>query len=149
MLVRAIVTAIAISVCAYVTTSFPAAAQKADDYLGYCSEEDNVRKAKYDETCDELQKLFKKQFPKAMRGDYASQRNIAYWLGMGNKSPAIIKNKITACAWRFVIIASGDPEVGPGDVMNLKYDCGQQLDEVERAAAQGQANALILKIKRR
>lgn len=134
---------------AVIAGTMPAGAQKADDYLGYCSEEDNVRKAQYDETCDELQKLFKKQFPKAMRGDYASQRNIAYWLGMGNKSPAIIKNKITACAWRLVIIASGDPEVGPGDVMNLKYDCGQLLDEVERAAAQGQVNALIAKIGRR
>lgn len=130
-------------------TGAPAFAQKAEDYLGYCPDEDNVRKAQYEETCDELQKLFRKQFPKAMRGDYASQRNVAFWLGMGNKGPAIIQNKITACAWRFVIIASGDPEVGPGDTMNLKHDCGKQLDDVERAAAQGQANALIVEIWRR
>lgn len=130
--------------------TMPASAQKADDYLGYCSEEDNVRQAPHDETCEELQKRFKQQFPKAMRGHYQSQRNVAFWIGgkQSDNKAAFRTNNITACAWRIVIIASGDPEVWSGDTDNLKYDCGK-LDEVERAAAQAQASALIQKIAKR
>lgn len=127
-------------------TGAPAFAQKADDYLGYCSEEDNVRSTQK-QTCDDVQKEFKKWFQKAMRGDYQAQRNVAFAIGgreFDNKT-AFRPNKITACAWRLVIIASGSPEVWSGDTDNVKIDCGK-LDDVERAASQGQSAALITKI---
>lgn len=126
----------------------PAAAQKAEDYLGSCAGAEPPKQRGFS-SCDDVQQQFKKQFPKAMRGDYTSQRNVAFWLG-GRESEypaAIIPNQITACAWRFVILASGSPEVDTGDVSNLKYDC-DKLDPVGVAAAQAQANALAKKIRR-
>lgn len=118
----------------------PATAQKAQDYFGLCSEPD----------CQTEQKEFAKWFPKAMRGDYQGQRNVAFYLG-GNSvtgvQGAITANKITACAWRMVIIGSGSPKVDSSDTANVKHDCGK-LDEVERIAAQSQATTLITKIKR-
>lgn len=118
----------------------PASAQRAQDYFGLCSEPD----------CKTDQKEFSKWFPKAMRGDYQGQRNIAFYLS-GNSVTgthgAIIANKITACAWRMVIIGSGSPHVDSSDTANVKRDCGK-LDDVERIAAQAQATALITKIKR-
>jgi hypothetical protein len=115
-------------------------AQTADDYLGHCESE-----SKY---CSVDQKEFKKWFPKAMRGDYQGQRNVAFMLSGRGEAGAVIPNKITGCAWRMLIIASGSPKVDSTDTSNLKLDCGR-LGDVEREAAAAQAQTLSKRIGRR
>lgn len=81
----------------------------------------------------------------AMRGNYQAQRNLAYGYSSypyaGQET-----NPILACAWRIVIIKSGNEKVNQTDVGNHEVSCGR-LDETARAAAEAQAVALLKKIK--
>lgn len=120
--------------------STAAVAQTADDHLGHCESEKSY--------CSIDQKEFKKWFPKAMRGDYQGQRNVAFMLSGRGEAGAVIPNKITGCAWRMIIIASGSPKVDSTDTSNLKLEC-DRLSEVELEAAAAQAKTLSKRIGRR
>lgn len=80
----------------------------------------------------------------AYRGDYQAQRNLAY--GYSSASYAgQDKNPILACAWRIVLIKSGNEKVDETDVGNHKVYC-DRLDQVSRQAAEAQAVSLRKKI---
>jgi hypothetical protein len=115
-------------------------AEKAQDYLTPCDSA----------ACKADQQEFLKWYPRAVRGDYQGQRNVAFMLGgrsAGQPTGAIAANKITACAWRMVIVTSGSLKVNDGDTFNLKHDCGK-LDDVERQAAAAQATLISSRIRR-
>ncbi|CAN7782198.1 hypothetical protein LJR175_008199 [Variovorax sp. LjRoot175] len=84
----------------------------------------------------------------AMAGNYQDQRNLAYWLtgGYGGAAP---QNAILACAWRQVILASGDRQVDQGDVSNKQLYCDRRLDSDSQKAAKAQAEKLMAQIKKR
>lgn len=73
----------------------------------------------------------------ALDGDYQAQRNLAYTLGTG-----IPNNPILACAWRIVIVESGDPQVDQSDLGNKTFDCERKLDADGLAAAEAQAKQI-------
>ena len=112
-------------------------AQTAADYVQECSDQ---------QACSADLKEFTRWFPKAMRGDYQAQRNVSFCLSDGCNG-AVRKLPITACAWRLVIIASGNKDVDQTDTMNAKFRCGG-LDDLEKQAAVAQAETLMKKIKR-
>mgnify|MGYP006951112573 CR=1 FL=1 len=91
---------------------------------------------------------YKKLERGAMAGDYQDQRNLAFALtgGYGSEIP---KNPILACAWRLVILASGDRRVDEGDVGNKQLYCDKRLDADSQAAAKAQAEKLTRQIKDR
>ena len=78
----------------------------------------------------------------AKAGDYQAQRNLAYWLSGGyNGAPPL--NAILACAWRIVILESGNSRVDASDVSNKQYYCGdKKLNADGLKAAQAQAKVL-------
>lgn len=55
------------------------------------------------------------------------------------------KNPLLACAWYQVVLNSGSPKIGPGDIGNVKVYC-ERLEPEARAAATGQARALFKQI---
>jgi hypothetical protein len=101
-----------------------ALAQSADTYVAMCLG------ASDEAWCKANQEQFRREFPLALKGKYAAQRNVA------------------ACAWRIVILASGDSEIHDGDMMNFKSDCGR-LGQPELATAIEQAKGLFKKIYKR
>ncbi len=87
---------------------------------------------------------FEQTKEKAMHGDYQAQRNLAY----GYSSwpyPGQDKNQILACAWRMVILKSGNERVDSTDVSNRKVDC-ESLDAASLEAAEAQTLSLMSKI---
>jgi hypothetical protein len=87
------------------------------------------------------------QWPKAYSGDYQAQRNVAFCLSDGCYG-AVQVNKLAACAWRRVILASGHDGVEDGDVRNMKLDCGT-LDPLTQEVSSVRAKKLIEEIERR
>ncbi|WP_454731187.1 MULTISPECIES: hypothetical protein [Cupriavidus] len=81
---------------------------------------------------------------KAMRGDFLSQRNLSYCLQSG--CLGLEKDRVRACAWRKVILLSGDRHVTDLDTANLEYVCGK-LSAAERESAMRQADALARQIQ--
>lgn len=73
----------------------------------------------------------------ALDGDYQAQRNLAYTLSTG-----VPNNPVLACAWRIVILKSGDPQVDQSDVGNKQLDCDRKLDVDGIAAAEAQAKQI-------
>lgn len=83
----------------------------------------------------------------AKAGDYQAQRNVAYWLSGGNGgSPPL--NPVLACAWRLVILESGNASVDSSDVGNKQLYCDKKLDADGMKAAQAQAASLRKQIQR-
>lgn len=84
----------------------------------------------------------------ALAGNYQDQRNLAYWLsgGYGGAAPL---NPIQACAWRLVILSSGDRRVDEGDVSNKQLYCDKRLDKNAQQAAKAEAEKLTDQIKKR
>ncbi|TXG96580.1 MAG: hypothetical protein E6R08_08995 [Nevskiaceae bacterium] len=81
----------------------------------------------------------------ALTGDYQAQRNVATWLSGGNNGEPPL-NPILACAWRLVILQSGDQHVDDSDVGNKQLYCDTRLDADGVSAAQSQATALLASI---
>ena len=79
---------------------------------------------------------------KALAGDYQARRNMAFCFRVGDDGvvcrgwprPAPIE----ACAWRAVVLFSGDRRVDGTDTAGLKIDCGK-LDAADLAAAEAKA----------
>lgn len=72
--------------------------------------------------CLVQQDQFREEWPKANRGDYPSQRNVAFCLLHGCDG-AVAVDGVAACAWRTVIIAS-DAAWDSGDMERYRVDCG-------------------------
>lgn len=83
---------------------------------------------------------------KAMAGDYQAQRNIAYWLTGGNDGAPPL-NPVLGCAWRLVILKSGNVSVDSSDVRNKQFYCDKKLDMDSQKAAEAQAAKLLQAIK--
>jgi hypothetical protein len=80
----------------------------------------------------------------AMAGDIRAQRQLAdcYLNGcpaLPSPDPAL------ACAWRIVIIASGDPQITASDVEARKAACGSLQAEQQRRAT-AEAKAVVVKL---
>lgn len=89
---------------------------------------------------------FEKLERSAMAGDYQAQRNVAYWLSGGNGG-ALPLDPVLACAWRHVILASGNRQVDDSDVSNKQLYCDKRLDAGSRQAAKAQSEKLLKQIK--
>ncbi|MCX8506633.1 MAG: hypothetical protein ORN98_08480 [Alphaproteobacteria bacterium] len=81
--------------------------------------------------------------PKAMKGDYQAQRNLAY--AYSTNDDLTQRNVMLACAWRMVILRSGSERIDASDVVNKDFYCGK-LDEYSIKAANIQADNLVKKI---
>jgi hypothetical protein len=93
----------------------PASAQGVNPQLRSCSA---ARDIPY---CKVQRGQFSHDWTRANRGDYTSQRNVAFCLRFGCDG-AVKVNKVAACAWRIVILGSDAPWAR-GDLMNYKADC--------------------------
>ena len=119
----------------------PALAQRAADYARGCDA------APDKPLCESGLKQFKAWFPKAMKGDYQGQRNVAFCL-MTGCDDAVRQDWITGCAWRMVLKAARDRRYDLGDKMNFDVDCGRS-DTSEQADAARIAQDLFRRIYRR
>jgi hypothetical protein len=97
--------------------------------------------------CEQNRGEFLKEHPQAMRGDYQSQRNVAFCMITGCDG-AVRVNTITGCAWRMVIVASGSMKVDRSDTSHIE-SCRKRLSGDEWVAASAQAQTLSSKMKRR
>jgi hypothetical protein len=81
----------------------------------------------------------------AMRGDYQSQRNVAWcrYDGCDGVEPI---DDVASCAWRMVIAAAKDPRSDASDAGNLDFYCGKALTAADRAEAAARAGGLFAKI---
>jgi hypothetical protein len=82
----------------------------------------------------------------AMAGDYQAQRNLAYWLSGGNGGAPPL-DPVLSCAWRYVILASGNRQVDESDMSNKQLYCDKRLDAAARQAAKAKSEKLIKQIK--
>jgi hypothetical protein len=119
-----------------------ARAQSPEEHLRMCT-----ASGMQGQFCEASRDQFVQEMPKALRGDYQSQRNVAYCLSTGCDG-AVKVNAALSCAWRVVIQASGSSKVDATDAMAFKNACGA-LDDLELATASEQAQALFKKIYRR
>jgi hypothetical protein len=116
----------------------PATAFQADDHLKLCIQA--AEKA----ACEAAAGDFRRAYGKAIQGDYQGQRNVAYMLGRGY-ADTVLKDRVTSCAWRLVVVASGSPKVDDTDLGNVRVDCGR-LDAADRAKAETTARVLAAQI---
>ncbi|WP_237153336.1 hypothetical protein [Oryzibacter oryziterrae] len=98
-----------------------------------------------DSSCAYERQVLADQWPKALGGDYQSQRNIAFCLSDGCYD-AMQVDKVAACAWRMVIVASGDPSVERGDLDNYVSACRMGLSTDEQQAARTTAERMFILI---
>lgn len=94
--------------------------------------------------CEEFVGRLKADGRKAWKGDYQSQRNVAYCLGWGCDGLVVV-NQLRGCAWRIVILGSGNPQIDRSDIGNAKLDCGR-LSKPEQDVARGQADRIFREI---
>lgn len=107
--------------------------------LGFCETD----------ACKSAQAQLLLEFPLAYSGVYQAQRNVAFCLSSGCEG-AFVRTPLLGCAWRFVIVASGNVEVDASDVSNMKSDCGpNRLGAVERSVARAQAETLFRLVYKR
>ncbi len=81
--------------------------------------------------------------PAARKGDYQAQRNLAFTLASSRESG--VANPILGCAWYKLVILSGSPKIGDGDIGNVRVYCGQ-LTREQQGAAEQQAQRLYREI---
>ena len=119
-----------------------AGAQSPDEHLRMCT-----ASGTQGQFCEASRAQFAQEMPQALRGDYQSQRNVAFCFSTGCDG-AVRVNAALGCAWRVVIQASGSSKVDATDAMAFRNACGA-LDDLELATASEQAQALFKKIYRR
>ena len=105
-------------------------ATATDDFIVYTDEKPR----------DVDSKKFDSVYAKAMQGDYQAQRNLAFGYSSMPYSGQEV-NKISACAWRIVIIESASDRVDSTDVSNYEIDC--TLDDASKSAAESQAKEIM------
>lgn len=81
--------------------------------------------------------------PKAMKGDYQAQRNLAF--SYANPEKGERADPIASCAWYLVILQSGSEKVNDGDAGNVRVYCGR-LQQEELIAADARAKRLLKQI---
>ena len=77
--------------------------------------------------------------PKALKGDYQAQRNLAYTYA--TSSDPHVANPMLGCAWYQLILLSGSQKIHEGDIGNAKVYC-DKLPAEQRAVATQQAERL-------
>jgi hypothetical protein len=82
-----------------------------------------------------------------MKGDYQSQRNLAYGY-VAFPYAGQEENPILGCAWYYLIVQSGSPRVDQTDLGNFKVYCGR-LEPMALTAAEAQARVLYRRVYRR
>lgn len=93
---------------------------------------------------EKTEKQYLQEFEaKAIKGDYQAQRNLA-WLYATSTDP-FIANKPLGCAWYKLILLSGSPKVGDGDISNVKTYCGK-LSPDQQAVTEQQSMRLFREI---
>lgn len=119
-----------------------AMASEADEYIahGNCVGADTF--------CKNNAKQFRDEFPRALRGDYDAQRNVAFCFMTGCDG-AVTQDRPRGCAWRAVIIASGSPKVTSGDRSNFDNSCRGKLIGSDATAFGSQFERLFQRIYRR
>lgn len=117
-----------------VATLSSAVADNAEDHTRACV--DPAQK----QICDASKSDFKKWFPRAYKGDYQGQRNVAFCLYDGCDG-SVMQNKPLSCAWRMVILLSGSNQVDATDQNSFRLACGK-LDTAEMITAKAQAERL-------
>ncbi|MBB5985328.1 hypothetical protein [Sphingobium lignivorans] len=86
----------------------------------------------------------RQDWPRAWRGDYQGQRNVAYCLSTGCDG-AVTINESAACAWRIVILAAAHDEATDLDNRALEANC-DKLSEIARTAATIRAEEIATRI---
>lgn len=76
---------------------------------------------------------------KAKQGDYQAQRNLAYLYS--KSTDPFVSNKQLGCAWYKLILLSGSPQVGDGDIGNAQMFC-RRLSPEQQFVAEQQAQRL-------
>ena len=120
-------------------TGAPAFAQKAEDHEGFCIDDN--------EWCKHALVQFRKWYPKALRGDYQAQRNVAFYLWEGGDG-AVVKNRVASCTWRMIILSSGSTKIDDSDTGWVET-CKEKLSSAEWLAVSGQLQNLLPRVGRR
>lgn len=107
--------------------------------LGICDEANAVCRHNSAITLQDLKAAYKK--------NYDAQRNVAFCLTTGCDGGVQI-NETLGCAWRIVILASGNPSTDDGDRSNLK-SCLNKMDGTKLATTKAQAASLFGTIYKR
>lgn len=98
--------------------------------------------------CEQGIKTFKAAFPRALKGDYQAQRNVAFCL-MSGCDGAVTINKPLGCAWRAVILGSGSSKVDRSDTSSFDSGCRGKLTKSEAVVSASQYTELYRRIYRR
>lgn len=101
-----------------------------------------------DTFCKSSAKQFREEFPRALRGNYDAQRNVAFCFLTGCDG-AIVQDRPRGCAWRAIIIASGSPKIDTSDRANFDGSCRGKLTGSEATAFGSQYELLFRRIYRR
>lgn len=80
----------------------------------------------------------------AKKGDYQSQRNLAYGYA-AHPYPGQEKNRVLGCAWYLVIANSGSKNIVEADISNANVYCGT-LEHDLLDAAKTNANLLMTEV---
>nr|USU32883.1 hypothetical protein NG677_04065 [Methylobacterium sp. OTU13CASTA1] len=127
------------AVAAFCVFATGASAEKASDHLNMCTGE------KY---CDVQRKEFAKWFPLAQHGDYQGQRNVSFCLADGCDG-AVKVNRALGCAWRLVIINSGNPKADTTDIGFFDAYCRSRLTSYETDMMYAQAREVFRSVYKR
>ena len=133
---------IALAFALALTFISPVFAQTPDDVIRTCPDPDPNRQCEYETF------TMRRDIPNAYAGDYQAQRNVSFCLVTGCDG-FIVQNVLLGCAWRVVIIASGNPKVDQTDIGFLSVYCSKPLDALQRSAANAQAQALFRDVYKR
>lgn len=70
--------------------------------------------------CDD----FKRDWPKALKGNPTAQKNMTFYFSTGAKG-AVKRDLLVACAWEIVLLAARHPETMSFEGTNLRHYCGR------------------------
>lgn len=133
--------AAALLACGCVSLAEVADWPAAESYVATasCSQSTNAQ------NCANVRADWAVTYSNAIAGRPESQRIVSFCLSTGCDG-AVVENRMHGCAWRHVIVASGDAASSSKDRAEmLRYCSLEQLDATSRQAAQDQAkNWLIL-----
>lgn len=101
-----------------------------------------------DKMCAVSHAEMKAQWPKALKGDYQSQRNVAFCLSNGCDG-AVTIDRLTSCTWRIVILASGSGKIVSTDILNYRQACEKSLSDLEFSTARAKAGRLFQEVYRK
>lgn len=98
--------------------------------------------------CDSQREKLIAEWPKALQGDYQSQKNVSYCLSTGCRG-AVRVDRIAGCAWRIVILASGNAKIDRSDNDNFRSYCREGLSDADIAASKVAAGQIFDQVYKR